>query len=455
MRVIRDVDSKIRLEGNVSSFRQIPYAWEESGVTADIKEKSGGYSVEICIPICVLGLEKIEVGTSIGFNTAVNDDDNGEDRDDKFCWSYDPDDISYKTTSVFGKLIIASSKPGVLQKSTSLTKSAVVEQGQDNEIVITLTGRPDNVTLTKEILKKDIKELNTRLKDLKSKNAGKKELIANSALMLAKSEKKWDEETFAALAMMTQESKISKPFEAWLTKGKIRMAKQFLWDKSVASGLTDEIVNKTIEKFGPAGAREGLFTVGVQLTKARKYEQANIYYQKILDLKTDIEQEEYECALAFTKPDVLLDKELAWQVVANYCLGYDYRRLNQFDKAIEHFTKAIETAEQLPPFYLAALSHYELGFVYQRKGAIIESNAQWKILLDKYSKDKPLYNRYGTKLSKERKFLPHSLYYVGKFARSTGNYNQAENYLKSIINDYPDSKFVTLAQYQLEKMNSK
>ncbi len=63
----------------------------------------GGYRVEMAIPVAQLGGGSLFAGRTIGIDFAVNDDDNGADRDSQLVWS---SNTTYNDAPRFGELVL-------------------------------------------------------------------------------------------------------------------------------------------------------------------------------------------------------------------------------------------------------------------------------------------------------------------------------------------------------------
>ncbi|GIX06454.1 MAG: hypothetical protein KatS3mg115_0857 [Candidatus Poribacteria bacterium] len=82
-----------------------------SGTRAAVVEWEKGWIVEAAVPLDLPGRWDIRPadGLRIGFNTHLNDDDDGGERDHKLIWSVkDVADQSWQNTSVFGELEFVS-----------------------------------------------------------------------------------------------------------------------------------------------------------------------------------------------------------------------------------------------------------------------------------------------------------------------------------------------------------
>lgn len=102
-------DGKIVLEGMGlfgGRLFMFPGLWESLGIMAAIKENPKGYTAELQVPKGVFVPFPLRVGSQIGFNVMVNDDDDGGRRDSKISWTADLKDESWQTTRYFGRLLI-------------------------------------------------------------------------------------------------------------------------------------------------------------------------------------------------------------------------------------------------------------------------------------------------------------------------------------------------------------
>jgi PQQ-dependent dehydrogenase (s-GDH family) len=112
--------------------------WEKSNKTTGVLHAwtaiAGGYSIEIAIPWSNIAIGNPAVNLRIGFDVAVNDDDNGQPRESQLMWAGDNDNWRYPRN--FGDLLLvdpdtqAPSAPanlaasGITQTSLSLTWTA-------------------------------------------------------------------------------------------------------------------------------------------------------------------------------------------------------------------------------------------------------------------------------------------------------------------------------------------
>ena len=73
--------------------------WEKNGKTSNVQSAwtntSNGYAVELRIPWSSIGITNPAVGFTIGFDVAVDDDDNGSNRESQQMWAGDNDNWQY------------------------------------------------------------------------------------------------------------------------------------------------------------------------------------------------------------------------------------------------------------------------------------------------------------------------------------------------------------------------
>lgn len=86
-----------------------------TGTIAAVVTTSDGWAVEAAVPLKNVGWDiKPKNGLVIGFNTHLNDDDDGGERDHKLIWSdKDTADQSWTNPSVFGELTFVEEKLAV------------------------------------------------------------------------------------------------------------------------------------------------------------------------------------------------------------------------------------------------------------------------------------------------------------------------------------------------------
>jgi len=68
-----------------------------------VRANDHGYQVEVAIPLSELGVSKLSQGQILGIDFAINDDDDGGERDSQLVWaSYS----TYSDATAFGDLLL-------------------------------------------------------------------------------------------------------------------------------------------------------------------------------------------------------------------------------------------------------------------------------------------------------------------------------------------------------------
>jgi chitodextrinase len=119
--------------------------FEKNGLTTDVQHAwgtiSGGYTVELAIPWSALGITPT-AGMTIGFDVAVNDDDNGDGRDSQLMWAGTND--NWTDTSMFGSLELSTVTIGDTQAPTVPT-NLTSPTHTDRTATLSWTAATDNV----------------------------------------------------------------------------------------------------------------------------------------------------------------------------------------------------------------------------------------------------------------------------------------------------------------------
>ncbi|WP_138752240.1 sugar-binding protein [Paenibacillus sinopodophylli] len=122
--------------------------YEQNGLSTGVNHAwaaiPDGYSVELAIPWSSLGIVPT-AGMSIGFDVAVNDDDNGGDRDGQLMWAGTGSNGT--DTSMFGDLELSSVTIGDTQAPTVPT-NLTVQSHTDRTATLSWTASTDNVGVT-------------------------------------------------------------------------------------------------------------------------------------------------------------------------------------------------------------------------------------------------------------------------------------------------------------------
>ena len=139
LRLVRESEGGVRLEGTAGMFRpgpagredkwydaQFPGVWDVLGVVGAFRENSDGYSVEFRIPASVLGLDGFSVGTKIGLNIRVIDDDDGGRYDHFIDWNALPVGSVFSTDKYGRVEVIEATAAG---ESESTAKAEVIGTG--------------------------------------------------------------------------------------------------------------------------------------------------------------------------------------------------------------------------------------------------------------------------------------------------------------------------------------
>jgi chitodextrinase len=123
--------------------------FEKNGLTTGVNHAwgtiSGGYAVELAIPWSELGIAPT-AGMTIGFDVAVNDDDNGADRDSQLMWA--GTGSNWTDTSAFGNLELSPVSIGDMEAPTSPT-NLTSPSHTDRTADLSWTAATDNVGVTK------------------------------------------------------------------------------------------------------------------------------------------------------------------------------------------------------------------------------------------------------------------------------------------------------------------
>ena len=188
--ITRSPDGDLVLGGQVyqqGARVQVPYLWESVGVQAALREREGGYTVEVRIPRDILGSNAFGKNTKIGLNVVVCDEDGEGRRENKLGWSEDVDSRGHITTKKIGHLLFGSEKPGPSSgaKDASGRLKAKVQEGDKGDLVVTLTGQS---SLNRRISFDDfqnstLEAAQRRFKQIKTEAPGSKGEIWSAAVV--------------------------------------------------------------------------------------------------------------------------------------------------------------------------------------------------------------------------------------------------------------------------------
>jgi hypothetical protein len=151
VRVTADKNGVTLIEGAMPFLMetQPPYFWEARGVLGGFKQTTKGYTVEIAIPLKVLGWSGITSGKAMGMNIRVFDDDNEENKgmlDSGLSWIADPQNTSFWKTQYYNQVTFSEAikLPGISKQVQAIPNTIIVASKQARELVIGL-GQPDHV----------------------------------------------------------------------------------------------------------------------------------------------------------------------------------------------------------------------------------------------------------------------------------------------------------------------
>jgi glucose/arabinose dehydrogenase/chitodextrinase len=102
---------------------------------------TGGYRVELAIPWSNFGISNPAANLRIGFDIAVNDDDNGQQRESQLMWAGDNDNWRYPRN--FGDLLLVDLDTQAPSAPTNLTASNITQ----TSLSLTWTASTDNVSV--------------------------------------------------------------------------------------------------------------------------------------------------------------------------------------------------------------------------------------------------------------------------------------------------------------------
>lgn len=113
-------DFQYLIDAGAASFEERKHG-ASSGVAMAASSVTGGYVLEVSLPWATLGLAQPGAGIEIGFCLAVDDDDDGGDRDGQIAWKGTSD--NYRTPSLWGTAML-SAQAVLLHSSAQRTVDA-------------------------------------------------------------------------------------------------------------------------------------------------------------------------------------------------------------------------------------------------------------------------------------------------------------------------------------------
>ncbi|MFC1542048.1 sugar-binding protein, partial [Candidatus Latescibacterota bacterium] len=120
----------------------VPYFWEARGVKAGFKQNDDGYSVEIAIPLSILGWDGIQQDKTMGLNVRIHDMDQNADvetTDSGLIWAQDPDNTSWWMTESYNRVVFSEeiSIPGEVARG-GLEESVLTIGSESRELELIL-----------------------------------------------------------------------------------------------------------------------------------------------------------------------------------------------------------------------------------------------------------------------------------------------------------------------------
>lgn len=130
-------DRQFMKEWNSSSL------YEKNNRTSNVSHgwvnTSNGYAVEFRVPWSSIGISNPSAGFTIGFDVAVDDDDNGGNRESQHMWAGDNDNWQYPRN--FGDLVLVSGDAEAPSAPSNLSASSVTQ----SSLILNWTASTDNV----------------------------------------------------------------------------------------------------------------------------------------------------------------------------------------------------------------------------------------------------------------------------------------------------------------------
>jgi hypothetical protein len=120
--------------------------WEKSNKTTGVQHAwaniTNGYAIEYLIPWSNMAITNPQVGFTIGFDVAVDDDDNGAARESQQMWAGDNDNWQYPRN--FGDLVLVLADSQAPTVPTNLAASSITQ----SSLTLSWTASTDNVAVT-------------------------------------------------------------------------------------------------------------------------------------------------------------------------------------------------------------------------------------------------------------------------------------------------------------------
>jgi len=135
--------------------------WEKNNKTTGVQHAwaniTNGYAIELLIPWSNIAITNPQLGFTIGFDVAVDDDDNGGARESQLMWAGDNDNWQYPRN--FGDLVLVSNDTIAPTAPNNLGASNITQ----SSLTLTWTASTDNVGVTGYDVYRDGTKINTSL----------------------------------------------------------------------------------------------------------------------------------------------------------------------------------------------------------------------------------------------------------------------------------------------------
>jgi|GEM_PF-669940 len=135
--------------------------WEKNNRVTGVQHAwaniTNGYAVEFLVPWSNMAISNPQIGFTIGFDIAVDDDDNGTARESQLMWAGDNDNWQYPRN--FGDLVLVSNDTQAPSAPTNLAASNITQSG----LTLNWTAATDNVGVIGYDVYRDGTKINSSL----------------------------------------------------------------------------------------------------------------------------------------------------------------------------------------------------------------------------------------------------------------------------------------------------
>lgn len=120
--------------------------WEKNNKTTGVQHAwaniTNGYAIEMLIPWSNIAVSNPQIGFTIGFDIAVDDDDNGSTRESQLMWAGDGNNWQYPEN--FGNLVLVSNDTQAPSAPTNLNASGITQ----SSLTLNWSASTDNIAVT-------------------------------------------------------------------------------------------------------------------------------------------------------------------------------------------------------------------------------------------------------------------------------------------------------------------